>query len=269
VDTSETTTTDPDTSTSTGDVDEVEHDRHRDAAAGDLGLDGVELMRAAMEASGCDVVTVAVRRERLYDPQGRNLLDFIDLDRYTILPNTAGCRTVEEALFVARLGREVARTDLVKLEVIPDPKYLFPDPAGTLEAARILVAEGFVVLPYIHADPVLAKMLALPTLSLNTRREIVEQLVTALSPHPLLGNFLRVLAENDRLNAVADIANAYQLLVERALGRVRAQVRLAAPLSEDELNALVDAFIPAADQRKCFELRIRFRDALIKLLSSR
>lgn len=94
----------------------------------------------------------------------------------------------------------------------------------------------------IFADPVLAKMLALPTLSLNTRREIVEQLVTALSPHPLLGNFLRVLAENDRLNAVADIANAYQLLVERALGRVRAQVRSAAPLSEDELNALVDAF---------------------------
>ena len=76
-----------------------------------------------------------------------------------MLPNTAGCATVEEALFVARLGREVGQTNFVKLEVIPDPKYLFPDGAATLEAARRLVEEGFVVLPYIHADPTLAKNL--------------------------------------------------------------------------------------------------------------
>ena len=113
----------------------------------------------ALEASGTGMVTVAIRRLELDDPTRKTILDYIDLDRYQILPNTAGCRTVEEALFVARLGREVARTDLVKLEVIPDPKYLFPDPVGTLEAARVLVAEGFVVLPYIHADPVLAKKL--------------------------------------------------------------------------------------------------------------
>ncbi len=119
----------------------------------------MEDMVQALEASGTAMVTVAIRRLELDDPTKKTILDYIDWDRYQILPNTAGCRTVEEALFVARLGREVTRTDLVKLEVIPDPKYLFPDPTGTLEAARILVAEGFVVLPYIHADPVLAKKL--------------------------------------------------------------------------------------------------------------
>jgi thiazole synthase len=119
----------------------------------------MEDMVQALEASGAAMVTVAIRRLELDDPTKKTILDYIDWDRYQILPNTAGCRTVEEALFVARLGREVARTDFVKLEVIPDPQYLFPDPVGTLEAARILVAEGFVVLPYIHADPVLAKKL--------------------------------------------------------------------------------------------------------------
>ena len=116
-------------------------------------------MIQALEASGAEIVTVAIRRLDLDDPSQKTILDYIDWDRYRILPNTAGCRTMEEALFVARLGREVARTDLVKLEVIPDPKYLFPDPAATLESARQLVSEGFVVLPYIHADPVLAKNL--------------------------------------------------------------------------------------------------------------
>ena len=112
----------------------------------------------SLEASGTQMVTVAIRRLDLDNP-GQNILEHINLDKYWILPNTAGCRTVEEALFVARLGREVAQTDFVKLEVIPDAKYLFPDPIGTLEAARQLVDEGFKVLPYIHADPVLAKNL--------------------------------------------------------------------------------------------------------------
>jgi thiazole synthase len=119
----------------------------------------MEDMVQALEASGTAMVTVAIRRLELDDPTKKTILDYIDWDKYQILPNTAGCRTVEEALFVARLGREVTRTDFVKLEVIPDPQYLFPDPVGTLEAARVLVAEGFVVLPYIHADPVLAKKL--------------------------------------------------------------------------------------------------------------
>ena len=119
----------------------------------------MEEMVAAVEASGSEMITVAIRRLDLDDPGAKTLLDYIDWGRYQMLPNTAGCATVEEALFVARLGREVGQTDFVKLEVIPDPKYLFPDGAATLEAARRLVQEGFVVLPYIHADPTLAKNL--------------------------------------------------------------------------------------------------------------
>jgi thiazole synthase len=119
----------------------------------------MEEMVQALEASGTEMVTVAIRRLDLDNPDQKTILDYIDWDRYNILPNTAGCQTVAEALFVARLGREVTRTDFVKLEVIPDPKYLFPDPAATLEAAEKLVKDGFIVMPYIHADPVLAKRL--------------------------------------------------------------------------------------------------------------
>ena len=121
-------------------------------------------MRDAIDASGAEMVTVAIRRLPL-DPDGRsrpdeeNLMDHLDWDRYTVLPNTAGCRTAEEALFTARLARELTGSDWLKLEVIPDPKYLLPDPVATLEAAKQLIGEGFVVLPYIHADPVLARRL--------------------------------------------------------------------------------------------------------------
>lgn len=119
----------------------------------------MEDMVQALEASGTEMVTVAIRRLDLDNPNEKTILDHIDWDRYSILPNTAGCQTVAEALFVAKLGREVTKTDFVKLEVIPDAKYLFPDPAATLEAAEKLVKDGFIVLPYIHADPVLAKRL--------------------------------------------------------------------------------------------------------------
>jgi thiazole synthase len=119
----------------------------------------VEEMLAALEASGAQMVTVAIRRLDLGKPGQKTLLDYVDWNRYTILPNTAGCRTVEEALMTARLGREVTGSDLVKLEVVPDPKYLLPDPIGTLEAAKLLIKEGFTVLPYIHADPILARQL--------------------------------------------------------------------------------------------------------------
>lgn len=118
-----------------------------------------EEMRAALEASGTDVVTVAIRRLDLDDPAGRTLLDDIDWSRYTVLPNTAGCYTVEDAVRIARLGREVTGSNWVKLEVIADPKYLLPDPVGTYVAARQLVEEGFVVLPYINDDPALARQL--------------------------------------------------------------------------------------------------------------
>src|SRR5256886_7724947 len=118
-----------------------------------------EAMLAALEASGCELVTVALRRLDLDDPKKKTLLDAIDWSRYRILPNTAGCRTADEAIRIARLARSMGLSDWVKLEVIPDPRYLFPDPEETLKAARVLVAEGFQVLPYINADPVLAKKL--------------------------------------------------------------------------------------------------------------
>ncbi len=119
----------------------------------------MEEMAESIEASGTEMITVAIRRLDLDDPNKKTILDYIDWNKYQILPNTAGCRTVEEAVFIARLGRSVTNSNWVKLEVIPDPKYLLPDPVGTLEAAKQLIDEGFVVLPYIHADPVLARRL--------------------------------------------------------------------------------------------------------------
>ncbi|HLA18979.1 MAG TPA: thiazole synthase, partial [Dehalococcoidia bacterium] len=119
----------------------------------------MEEMRDAIDASGAEIVTVAIRRLPLDKPDEPNLMDYLDWQRLTILPNTAGCRTVDEALFTARLAREVTGSNWLKLEVIPDPRYLLPDAAETLEAARTLIGEGFTVLPYIHADPVLARRL--------------------------------------------------------------------------------------------------------------
>lgn len=125
----------------------------------------LELMRECLEASGAEVVTVAVRRERLFDREGRNLLDFLDPRRYTILPNTAGCFSAEEALRTARLGRELLEglnnpgADWVKLEVLADTRTLLPDPVATLETTRILVAEGFQVLCYTSDDPIMARRL--------------------------------------------------------------------------------------------------------------
>src|SRR5690606_2457497 len=121
-----------------------------------------DIMQKALDASGAAAITVAVRRERLYNEQGQSLLDFIDLDRYTILPNTAGCFTAADAVRVARLGRELLDQldnpgkDWVKLEVLADKKTLLPDPVGTLEATRELVKDGFEVLCYTSDDPVMA-----------------------------------------------------------------------------------------------------------------
>ena len=124
-----------------------------------------DLMRDCLDAGGAEVVTVAVRRERLIDAEGRNILDFLDLDRYTILPNTAGCFSADDAIRVARLGREILEglenpgADWVKLEVLGDAKTLLPDPMATLLATEKLVAEGFQVLVYTSDDPVSAKRL--------------------------------------------------------------------------------------------------------------
>jgi thiazole synthase len=122
-------------------------------------------MQAAIEASGADCVTVAVRRERLVDAQGRSILDFLPLDRLTILPNTAGCFTAEDAVRVSRLGREILEqlgnpgAGWVKLEVLGDKTTLLPDPVGTLEACKELVKDGFTVLCYSSDDPIIAARL--------------------------------------------------------------------------------------------------------------
>jgi thiazole synthase len=124
-----------------------------------------DLMRQALEASDCQVVTVAVRRERLLDSQGRSLLDFLDLKKYLILPNTAGCFSAEDAVRVSLLGRDLlekqgnAGAGWVKLEVLGDKKTLLPDPVGTLEATKELVKEGFTVLCYSSDDPIAARRL--------------------------------------------------------------------------------------------------------------
>jgi thiazole synthase len=113
----------------------------------------------AVEASGADVVTVAVRRVNIIDRKSENLLDYIDPKKYKILPNTAGCYTVEDALRYARLAREAGVSDMIKLEVIGDEKTLFPDVIGLLQATEILAKEGFIVFPYTNDDPVMAKRL--------------------------------------------------------------------------------------------------------------
>lgn len=115
--------------------------------------------RAAIDASGAVIVTVAVRRVNITDTSKENLLDHLDLDRITILPNTAGCYTASDAIRTARLAREAGVGSLLKLEVIGDEKNLFPDVPATIEAARALVEDGFTVLPYINDDPIAAKRL--------------------------------------------------------------------------------------------------------------
>jgi len=116
-------------------------------------------MKEALEVSGTEVVTVAVRRVNLTNRSKESLLDYIDAKRYTLLPNTAGCYSVDDAVRTARLGREAGLGDLVKLEVIGDEKTLFPDTAGLLEAAKVLIKEGFTVLPYTNDDVIVAKRL--------------------------------------------------------------------------------------------------------------
>jgi len=124
-----------------------------------------ELMRDCLAASGCEVTTVAIRRERLVDKQGRNILDFLDLKRYTILPNTAGCFSAEDAIRHARLARELLGNlgnpgaRWVKLECLGDPRTLLPDPVATLQATEQLVKEDFQVLVYTSDDPIMARRL--------------------------------------------------------------------------------------------------------------
>jgi thiazole synthase len=119
----------------------------------------LDVMQAAHEASGTQMVTVAIRRINLDDKSGKTLIDYIDRSKYTVLPNTAGCYSAKEAVLTAQLARELLETDLIKLEVIGDPQTLYPDTRETLAAAAQLVKEGFTVLPYVLDDPVACKQL--------------------------------------------------------------------------------------------------------------
>ena len=118
-----------------------------------------EIMKKSLEASGTDLVTVAIRRIDLNAPKGEGLLDFIDPGKFSLLPNTAGCFNIEDAILTAKLAREALKTNLIKLEVIGDKFSLWPDMEQTIEAARILIEDGFVVMPYCGPDPVGARKL--------------------------------------------------------------------------------------------------------------
>ncbi len=121
-----------------------------------------DIMKKALEASGAEIVTVAIRRLDLGEAGAKKetLLDHIDRNKYTILPNTAGCYTAEDAIRIARIARGMGLSELVKLEVIGDEKTLFPDTEALLAATKVLVKEGFVVMPYTNDDPIMAKKLA-------------------------------------------------------------------------------------------------------------
>ncbi len=136
------------------------HTFHSRLIIGSGKYESFEQNLAAAEVSGAEMVTVALRRTKLDAPKGQGLLDFISPDRFTILPNTAGCYTAEDAISTSRMARELLGTDLIKLEVIGDERTLFPDVAATIEAARILVDDGFTVLPYVTDDPVACQRLA-------------------------------------------------------------------------------------------------------------
>ncbi len=159
-----------------------------------------ETMNRAYEAAGAEMVTVALRRLNLDDPNEKTLLDYIDWSRYRILPNTAGARTADEAVHTARLARAMGLSDFIKLEVIPDAKYLLPDPVGTLEAAKTLVKEGFVVLPYINDDPVLAKQLE------EVGCATVMPLASPIGSGQGMVNYsqIRIIIENARVPVVVD-----------------------------------------------------------------
>jgi thiazole synthase len=160
----------------------------------------MEDMIAAFDAADVDMVTVALRRLDLDDPTKKTILDYVDWNRYAILPNTAGCQTAEEAIRVAHLARAMGLSDWIKLEVIPDAKYLLPDPIGTLDAARELVREGFTVLPYINDDPVLAKRLE------EVGTATVMPLASPIGSGQGMVNFdqIRIIVEQARVPVVVD-----------------------------------------------------------------
>ncbi|MFN5804250.1 MAG: thiazole synthase [Opitutales bacterium] len=156
-------------------------------------------LRAVLDASGAEIVTMAVKRVRFGDKDD-GILSAVDPSRHLVLPNTSGVRTADEAVFAAELAREALRTDWLKLEIHPDPKYLMPDPVETLAACSELVRRGFKVMPYVHADPVLAKRLeeagAVAVMPLGAPIGTNRGLLTR--------DFVRIIVEQARVPVIVD-----------------------------------------------------------------
>ena len=212
--------------------------------------DTMEQMRDSLDASGSDCVTVAVRRERLYDRSGQNILDFIDLDRYTLLPNTAGCYTATDAVRAAKLGREILSAldnpgaDWVKLEVLGDSRTLLPDPIETIAACEELAKEGFKVLCYTNDCPVTARRLkaagaasVMPAgspigsgqglLNTNNLRIILEYLKEDDPQYPVI--------VDAGVGTASDVSEAFELgadgvLLNTAIAHARDPVRMASAM---------------------------------------
>lgn len=187
-------------------------------------------MNAALEASGTQIVTVALRRIDLDAPR-RSILDEIDWSRCQILPNTAGARTADEAVRTARLARAMGLSDWIKVEVIPDPKYLLPDPIGTYDACKTLVGEGFVVLPYINADPVLA--LKLQEIGTATVMPLASPIGSGQGMKTL--DAIRIIVEQARVPVVVDagIGTASEAALSMELGASACLVNTAVAKASD------------------------------------
>ncbi|TWU24256.1 Thiazole synthase [Novipirellula galeiformis] len=217
--------------------------------------DSMPQMRDSLMASGSDCVTVAVRREKLYDRMGQNILDFLDLDRYILLPNTAGCYTAKDAIRAAKLGREILRSldnagsDWVKLEVLGDSKTLLPDPSQTLAACEELTKEGFKVLCYTSDCPVTAQRLkAVGAASVMPAGSPIGSGQGLLNPNNLR-IILEYLKEDDPdypviidagVGTASDVSEAFELgadgvLLNTAIAHARDPIRMARAMKHASL----------------------------------
>uniref|UniRef100_UPI0021BCC98A thiazole synthase n=1 Tax=Rubripirellula lacrimiformis TaxID=1930273 RepID=UPI0021BCC98A len=233
--------------------------------------DSMPQMRDSLDASGADCVTVAVRRERLYDKSGQNILDFLDLDRYILLPNTAGCYTAADAIRAAKLGREILLTlgnpgaDWVKLEVLGDSKTLLPDPTETLAACRELAADGFQVLCYTSDCPVTAQKLkaagaasVMPAgspigsgqglLNINNLKIILEYLKEDDPNYPVI--------IDAGVGTASDVSEAFELgadgvLLNTAIAHARDPIRMARAMKHATLAGR-DAYLAGRIPRRLY-----------------
>ena len=194
-----------------------------------------EDMVRSIESSGAEIVTVAIRRLDLGNLAENNILDYFDWDKYTILPNTAGSKTADEAVFTAQLAREVTGSDWIKLEVIPYAEYLLPDPVGTYEAALRLIADGFVVLPYIHADPVLA--MKLEALGCATVMPLGSAIGSGQGIHT--GEEVRIIIEQANIPVVVDAGLAVPSDAAEALEMGAAAVLVNTAIAQSAQPALM------------------------------